>query len=390
MELNFKKTLTILFSTIILSAVAAESSFAGFAGVSLDLQPADNTLEVYAKGVVAGQYALNDTLSFRGNFQFGTGDIVSNGLFRETPSTFSINELSGTYSFYTEGRIRRISALLGDQNSFGSDTFVKQTLGVHTFESSLLTPAIAPVSANMHLFSGVGFSYVDDFGPNALSINAFYDTSDDGEKTPQLNGAFRYAFLAGDSIFDTDFGLTLPVENKTESGEEVFILIKSIILHGGLSTVINITDRMNLFLQAGVSDINIQNIEAPGLDNLHLFIEPRIALSSFNLNVSFFNISDAALRNLQTVSHPLGCNLNIETLPFLMLSHTATAGLDVTASSQRTVDISNPETIDVVITPHLDYSMFSGNLKTSVLIHPLEYMDMAKFFKLSLSFKAQF
>lgn len=388
MKLNIRKTLSVVLSTIILTTAAAESSFAGFAGASLDIQPVDDAVEVYMNGIVAGQYALNEALSLKGNFQFGTSDIVSNGPFQETPSTFSINELSATYSIYTTGSIIKISALLGDQNSFGSESFVQQALGIRKFAPALLTPVIAPVSTNMYTSSGFGLSFMDDFGPNALAVNAFYNKDEDD--TPQINGNIRYAFEAGSSIFDANMGLIFPVENETRSGEHVFILIRSVILQGGISSVFNINDRFRLFLQAGIDDINFPDFTVPGLDNIHLFLEPRLALSKCDMNISFFSLSNTALNNLMTVTHPLGCSLNIESLPFLMLQHSATAGIDITASSDRSVTISNPETIDVTVVPHLDCSMFSGNFKTSIIVHPLEYGDISEFFKLSFSFKAQF
>lgn len=390
MELKFKKILAVLLSILILTAVSAESSFVGFAGVSVDIQPADSALpEVFALGDIAGQYSLNDSLSFKGNFQFATGDIVSHGLFQETPSTFSIREISANYTMFKEGTIMNFSALLGDQNSFGSDDFVQQLLGVRKFSSSLLTPHITPTTAGINGFSGIGVSFTDDFGPDALGVYAFYD-KDDETDNPQLNMDLRYAFQPGDSILDTTFGLTFPVENETPSGDKVFVLIRQVIFRAGLSSLFSISDRMQLFFQTGISDINIPELNAIKLDDLYLFVEPRVSLPKCDLNISFFCLSDSTLKHLPVISMPLGCNLNVQTLPFTLFSHTASAGIDIAACSSRNIDAAGSENLDVIIAPHIDYSLFTGKFNAALSLHPLDYADVSKLLKISFSYKAQF
>lgn len=390
MKLNFRKTLAVLFSTIIFTAVSADPYFVGFTGISLDIQPSDNAKpQVFAQGVVAGEYALNDALSFRGNFQFGTDNIVNHGLFQETPSTFSIRELSATYTFFNDGSMMQFSAILGDQNSFGSDSFVKQALGVRKFASTLLTPTITPASSGINGFSGIGLAFTDDFGPDALGVYAFYDR-DKRNDNPQINTDLRYAFQTDSSLFDTTFGVTFPVENITGEGEKVFVLIRKIIFRTGLSTLFNVSDRMQLFFQTGISNIIIPDFKPVTLDDLYLFVEPRVALPHCDLNISFFCLSDASLKNLQLISKPLGCNINIQTLQFPLFSHTASAGLDVAACSARNAQDSASEGIDVIIAPHIDYSLFSGNFNAAVTVHPLEYKDASKLLKISFSYRAQF
>lgn len=387
MKFTFKKTLTVILSLIILSTAAAQSSFAGFAGVSVDVQPAeDATPEVYAKGVAAGQYTLSETLSFKGNFQFATGDIASNGLFQETPSLFSIRELSGTYTYFAEESLMQFSVLLGDQNSFGSDQFVRNTLGVRRFVPSLLISEITPVSAGMHGFSGIGLSFIDDFGPNALGVYCFYDRDTENDY-PQLNTDLQYAFEAGSSLFDTNAGFTLPVESMTDTGEQVFILIRKVVLRGGISSLFTISDRMQLFVQAGISGIVIPDMTPIGLENVFFFAEPRITLPGLDMNISFFCLTDASLRNLSLISKPLGCNINFQTLSFPLFSHSASVGLNAAACSERS---PAPDSLDVVIAPYMNYSLFTGNFNTAVVIHPMSYDNVSEFFKLTLSYKAQF
>ncbi len=387
MKLNFKKTLLIILSASLLTLAAAESSFSGFAGVNLDVKPAANYIpEVFTQGVVAGHYALNESISFKGNFQFATGNIVSSGLFQSTPSTFAIRELSATYTFYGKRSAMHFSALIGDQNSFGSDSFVRQYLGVRKYSPSLMTPLITPFTAGMHTETGAGLSFADDFGPNALGVWCFYD-KDDGTGKHQINADVQYAFLAGSSIFDTSLGITLPIENGTSGGQSS---IQKVLLRGGTSTILNISGRMQLFFEAGVSGVSLPDYTPIGLENLFLFAEPRLFLPHCNLTLSFFCLSDSSLSNLPLITKPLGCNINFETLSFYLFKHTASAGIDIAACSPRDLDMTGTNGLDVIIAPYMDYSLFSGNFKISTEFHPLAYADIAAFFKTSISYKAQF
>lgn len=390
MEMKFRKLLTILLSTLFITAVSAESSFVGFTGIALDVQPESKALpQIFATGVVAGQYTLNDSLSFKGNFQFSTGDIVSNGLFRETPSTFSIREISGTYTWFKDGSIMYITALLGDQGSFGSNSFVQQYMGVRNFSSALLTPSITPASAGMNAFSGIGFSFTGDFGSDALGVYAFYDKNPKDSGT-QINTDLRYAFLPGSSVIDTTFGITFPIETETPSGEKVFFLIRKIKFRTGISTLFTVSDRMKLFFQTGIAELVIPDLMAIGLNDLYLFVEPRISFSSCNMNISFFCLSDDTLKNLPFISKPLGCNMNVESLPFSLFNHTALTGLNFAVCAAKDPAVAASEGIDVVAAPYIDYSLLTGKFNCSFTFHPLDYADVAKFFKFSLSYKAQF
>lgn len=387
MKLNIKKPLFVILSASLLTLAAAESSFSGFAGASLDVKPSSSYIpEVFTQGVVAGQYAFNESISFKGNFQFETDNIVSSGLFKSTPASFAIKELSATYTFYGKSSAMHLSALIGEQNSFGSDTFVRQFLGVRQYSPSLLTPQITPFTAGMHTKTGAGLSFADDFGPNALGVWCFYN-KDTATGKHQIHADFQYAFIAGSAIADTSFGITLPVENNPAGGQSA---IQEILFRGGASTVLNISGRMQLFLEAGISGVSAPDYTPISLDNLFLFAEPRLFLPHCDLTLSFFCLSDSCLSNLTSITKPLGCNINFKTLAFYMFRHTAYAGIDIGACSNRTLDTTGTDGLDVTVTPYLDYSLFSGTFNIAALFHPLAYADITDFFKISISYKTQF
>lgn len=383
MKIKNKKTLAILLSTVMLTAIAAKPSFAVFTGTSLDLEPADDYVpKVYVKNITAGQYIVNDFLSFKGDFLFTTDDVVDYGLFQDTPSHFFIREISGTGTVYGKKSLMQISVLLGDQTPFGSDAFVRSTLGARTFAPSLLSPQITPFSTTTQSLPGMGISFTDDFGQNAFGIYCFYNKNP-ANAVPQINADIRYAFGAGESLFDTDIGVTLP-DASSASGTR--FQIQQAILRADISSLFSISGRLQLFLQAGISDITLPDTAPVALENIFFFAEPRIILPSCDLNISFFCLTDDSLQNLQGITKPLGCSLNLESADFLFLNHTATGGITATACSGRTPSTGN---LDVIITPYLDYSLFSGSFNTSVTFHPLSYNSLSDFFKVSLSYKAQ-
>lgn len=389
MELNFKKTIAVLLSGIIITTAAAEPFFEGFAGASLDMNLSDDFIPgVYLQGDVAGRLEMNDSVSFKGDFQFTTSDIITHGLFQTTPSSFSIRELSAAFTLYGHSSIMQITTLLGEQTPFGSDAFVRKALGIRNYSSTLLTRKTASGSAGMALFPGMGISFTDTFGSSALGIYCFYDINDTND-TSQINSDFQYAFNMGNTILNVTAGATLPVETSQGAGGKLSVSIRKLAVRTDISTLFSISDRVHLFFQAGTSGLSILNNTDFRPESLYLFAEPRISLPVCNLNISFFCLSDETLKELTLITKPIGCNLDLQTLPFLLLQHTATAGINAAACSPRTV---TPDTqqLDVIIAPYLEHSLSSGILNTSAVFHPLDYSDTSKFCKISISYKAQF
>lgn len=386
--MNFKKILAALLSTIILTLVSAESSLAGFIGTSVTINPGQDAVpEVSVQEDIAGQYTLIDSLSFRGNFQFTSDDVVSYGLFTDTPSVFSIQELSGTFTFFTGKSLLKITALLGNLSPFGSDSFVKQSFGVREFSSELLSPRTTPSSTGINVFSGMGFSITDVFGQNALGFYGFYDRNNQNE-SPQINADIDYAFETGSIILESAIGMSVPADSLTATERDISSIIEETVFRTGISTLFRISGRMKLFLQAGISGTTISHLPEIALNDVFLFAEPRFLLPGFNMNIAFFCLSDTGLRNLPFITKPLGCSISLESLPFSLFRHTASAAIDVTACSVRKP--ASVDGIDIVVAPQVNCSLFSGDFKAAAEFHPLERSDISKAFKIALSYKAQF
>ena len=374
-----KKIIAIISLLFTFFAGFAQTSFNSFTGFSLDFSN---------KGVVpaisfAAQYSINNTFTAKGHFTVKADEnIFADGIFQDTDASFSINELSATYRFLTLNFNHQINVFIGNFESFGSDAFVKKYFGAENFISPVLSSSTEQYTAGMFEFSRIGFSYALKFpSQKAFSFYTYYDKKN-GDKL--LNADFRFAAVWDSIILDADIGTSFPLLTKYND-EDVLLLIETAKLRAGFSLLLGNNPITNLFLQAGLSDIDIKAPKA-GLENLYLFMEPRFTTKHLKCSVAFYNLPENEIEKIQFLENPLGCNISLASQPFILFENKADAGCYITLSANLDNFELKIESSSIQISPYLNMELLNGVFSIYTKFQPFN-MTNPNFFTLSLGYK---
>lgn len=371
--------------------LCADSSLSAFTGAEIDFLPVkDNFPQLKLNGVFAGQYNINNNLLFRGSFGIRTEDIISNGFFQDTPSYFTINELSASFKLPTSVITQQLAVFMGKYESLGSDEFLQKNFSSLNYAPILSTKPLSLFSEGIINYSGIGLSYSMRFRtPQALGFYFYYDKKYDYNF---LNFDLRFSLAYDSVLFDIGAGAALPLESRDSDDEEVFLLIRRCDIHAGFSLLLGNNPVTNLFIQAGLQRIQIKPMPDTtniSLKDLFIFVEPRFSGKYIHCNVAFFCLPETLTAELPFVPQPIGCDIHLFSQEFIFIHSQAYTGLHAAVACGLTDDFKIKD-LDIQISPYLDCSILGGNLNLTLMIHPLAYQDVGKLINFSMSYKAVF
>lgn len=393
------KKCTLLAATAVLAGtLAAENSFSSFAGAAADFNVLQNgSVTIEARGVFAGQYAIDNKVILRGDFVVNTDDILNGGLFQDTAARFTINEASIAYRFVGNGVLQQISGFVGRQESLGSDLFVKRYFGIRNFSSDFLSPQLHYAMPGIYTYQGVGISYVIKLSsPMSYGLYATYDKdlvkeatlTSKAEYAPRLNIDLRYALAWGWGSIDTGVGVILPVERVDTAGTDVILMLRKVDLRAGTAALFELTGTTSVFFQTGITSVQVAPPEGAfniTFDDLYLFLEPRFSTDLFSYSTSFFCLPKEALQNCIYARYPIGFNIMAKSNDFLFMGHAARGGIHFSVSA-NSLTVSE-KAYDIQLTPFIDYSFLNGRISALIQIHPALYKNPAEFANVSIGYK---
>lgn len=361
-----------------------------FSGFSFTMKPEESSISLSLEGMFATQFTIKDALIFRGDFRVRTEDILSNGLFQDTPSYFTIHELNFGYKFSSASGIQQVSIFMGKNESLGSDSFLKKFFGVRSFSSPILYNPVSLSSAEIYPYSGLGLSYTIKLAtPKAFGLYFYYD---DKYGFNNLNGDFRFAGTWNNIILDFGVGITLPIEHKDSSGNDVLLLIQQGYVHTGLTLLLGNTQVTNLFFQAGILHFKLIpkiDFTTITLEDIYVLLEPRFTTRYTKCSLSLFLLPENTLSQLPFVLNPLGLNLKIGSYDFYLFNNRTDMGIHLSASMPITDNKIEYSKTEPQIVPYFNFSLLNGTLFGSCIVTPLQYKDMSKFIKITCGFKTQ-
>ncbi len=385
-------------SFLLVHALAAENSFSSFAGAAADFNVQQNkSISIEARGVFAGQYAIDNKFVVRGDFIINTDDILSGGLFQDTAARFTINEASVSYRFIGNSILQQISGFVGKQESLGSDLFVKRYFGIRNFSSSFLTPQLNYAMPGIFSYEGMGASYIIKM-PQQMAWGGYFTYDKDlikeatveekAEYAPRINLDLRYAMAWDWGALDSGIGFILPIESVDTAGTDVIMMLRKVDVRAGAAALFELTGSTSIFFQAGITDVQIAPPEGAfnvTFDDFYLFLEPRFSTNLFSYATSFFCLPESALSYCSYARYPIGFNVMAKSYDFLFFGHAARAGAHFSVSANSLT--KDEKSLDVQLTPFIDYSFLNGNISILSQIHPALYANLAEFINLSIGYK---
>lgn len=389
---NFlKKSVLILMLLTITFSLSAAAFFTNELGVFGNSTPgsSSNGASLNIDAFYGTQIQFNSFMLLKGLFSVRTDNIIQNGLFDDTPAYFSINEVSLGLKFKTTAVSGQFSAFTGNFESPGSDTFVQRYLGSRKISSPLLTPLYSTSALNIYPISGIGFGVAGKL--NAPVALGFYGYYNDKFNLKHINTDLRVAATSNNVIVDFAAGVSFPIEREDSNGDKVFLIIRRADLHGALSVVLGGNPYTNLFLQAGVSRIQIKPFDGEqvfSLDNLFVLMEPRFATESAYCSFTFFCLPKESLESLAYIKNPLGAAISVKSKRSSLFRKPADKGIHLSASVPNPAEVDfSTDNINLIVSPFTDITLGKATLSGSMIIQPLEYKDFSSLLKICIGYR---
>ncbi len=384
-----KILITFIVFFMLMSGLSAQVYFDSEGGIALDVLPSNQfkDIDMNVSAFYAAQIQFNNDILFESAFSFNTLDITSNLFLEDIPTLFSVDKLS--LSYYIAGRDfdARVSLFAGDHDTIGSDEFIVKYFGTQPFSSPILTKQVGSDEASIIPIDGYGLAFSTVYSKTFGS--AFYGYYNQRFSQKQLNFDLRFVGVTDSFIGDFSFGTSLPFDSVDAAGNPVILVIRRADLHIGMNMLIGNNPHANLYLQAGVTRIQIKpdpGNEVFSLSDLHVYIEPRFAVGNIKFNFSAFMLPVDTIDKVEFVDKAHGASFYLE-----VLSNTGRVkrsnGVVVTASVDdffdQNFDISK---LSINAVPFIEYGIGGGAFKIALPIKPLEYQDAAKMLSVQLSY----
>lgn len=389
-------TFVSLFLVFTIFPLYADVFFSGYSGVAASVKPIKNQKKpsLTAEAFFAGQFDFSDVFLLRTEISVKTDDILSNGIFKDTPALFSIDELSASTKFNTDKSFQMASIFLGEYESIGSDLFLQRQFGIKPIGSMLSETWLGLNGTTIYPFSGLGLAYTIRYlSPNAIGT---YFYANEKEDVLNLNLDFRYAGVADRAILDFAFGAGFPIETKDSKGEDVVLLIRTMDLHTGFSLLLGNRHTTALFLQGGIKRLRLNPNEEEKilrLSDLYFLIEPRFATKKLDFNFTLFNIPQKMAEDLFYISNPLGCNLAIFSNNVQMGMFNFTLGTHITISSPdttlNTINTLSTDSLSLQVAPFAQSQVFGGTLNVAMKLDLLHLKEWYESFMFTAGYKVQ-
>ena len=290
------KMLVVIMFPINLSA----TSFSGYAGIAGNLtnEPLstreDTDVRLPMDSFLTGQLEFSNFLIVRGEISFRPENVLKTGLLSYTDTYFRINELSGTIRVNTDYFTHYLALFMGRYESIGSDIFMQRHFGIKPFNSKLTENWRGTAEPVIYPFEKYGLSYVAQ--PSTNFASGLYLYSCDEGDSRVINADLRFALSTYIVKTDFAFGVGVPFGDGNVGGnDQAVFAIHSIDLHYGLTSLITLGERSELFLQNGITKLSFTgNGNPPELDddNLSFLIEPRFLVGdNSRFSLSLFQVS---------------------------------------------------------------------------------------------------
>lgn len=187
-------------------------------------------------------------------------------------------------------------------------------------------------------------------------------------------------------------GIGAPLKSEDSNGEESFLVIDELYLHGGLEMLIGNIYSGAIFTEAGIQNVKYTKIDGGGLDfsadNVFLIVEPRLVFNHAKLCLGFFSLPQETVDSLFFVDDSLGINGTFYTDSIHIKNGSIETGLHLTYSwpNKNLSDLSgilsgdtdsenDEEDNNFKVSPFITVKTKSGELQTMLQIITTDLAD---------------
>lgn len=386
-----RKFARLLFFLLLTDSLFAADFFSGQAGLMANFKNMNNfgfEPALNFDGFLAGQLALSNAFSIRGEFSIQTGDLFENGLMKEDNSAvFRIDEISATFTKSFAGVNHSISLFKGFFESIGSCQFIGRHLGVKNYSSFLTKNYLGLNGLNVYNVYGNGLSYT--LTSKRLPMAFGFILSDNYESPEpdarsQVNFDLRYAVTCPALTMESLAGLGAPLYNKDDNGKDVVLLIETFYFHTGVNLLLlNPYSPLSFLIQGGFEYLPLKKTDRSktfSKDELFLLFETRINPGLAKCYISLFHFPEDKRKKLVFADDAMGINLRI----FGEKLHTETREYDIgvnltgglkTSHFSDLTDLDFKKEMDFTVTPFTELDLNGGRFTLALQVGITKFVD---------------
>lgn len=393
--------LTLYFTVNFLSA---EISFSGFAGAKLDFNAKEEAEkfepQLKIQSFFAGQLNLSQNTIVRGEFSLSTNDLIDNSIFKETPATFQIDELSIVHRSQMMSATNYLSFFIGTYEPIGSDIFLRRQFGIQPVSSKITESWLGLAGSVIYPLFGVGAADIIHFDSQPIATGLYIYLNNELDDCYVFNAAYRFACVYRFFTLDITAGVGLPLTSSKY--EDAFIVVDKIYWRGGFNMLIGNAYTTSLFIQGGVSDIPLSKRNedfAIDEEKTYLLFEPRLRTKHFQADLTLFSLPADTVKKFIFINDTLGANINIYTDKLYLKNKMFLFGINtsLTFPGKTFLNLEKPAELftddyAIGLTPYLELKLFNGELHTMLNVNIMDIINDTwyKAFKISVGYKSQF
>jgi len=399
----FKQKILILLTSVFLCispfALYANSFSSSTEGVTLTFTPAstNENNNLILNTFFGIQFQIGRYFFIDGTFSTETDNIVENGVFEDTPSSFTIDNASVAYCFESAFFSGQLTSFVGSFELPGTDTFGKKYLGIQNIISPLLYSQTSLLTAKVYPIDGIGLSLGGRFSkPRAAGVYIYYNNKedyidDDGSTVYNdfLNFDTRIANVSDNFFIDFIVGTSFPLE--TEIIDDDLYVSTDAEFHAMTTMVIGGNPYTNIFIQGGISRIETNPDDEDSyvsLSDIYVFVEPRFATKKVRFSFSLFCLPEDEVSNLENIDNSTGTAFSLMSMPILIFNKPGELGGVFSASVPNpAIESYSIDNLDIQIAPYMHLLMGLGDFNTALHIYPLRYTDFGTMFMYTIGYK---
>ena len=399
-----KKTVFIAFLLHILGSVlCAEIFFSGFAGAKFDFdskkESSDFDPQLKIQSFFAGQLNLSSNTIVHGEFSLKTEDIIENSLFKETPASFQIDELSIIHRQQLLNATNYLSFFVGTYEPIGSDIFLRRQFGIQPISSRITESWLGLAGSIIYPLFGVGGADIVHFDSYPIATGVYIYVNHELDDCYVFNAAYRFACVYRFFTLDITAGIGVPLESSNY--DDAFIVVDKVYWRGGFNMLIGNAYTTSLFIQGGISDIPFTKRDEKfefDEENTYLLFEPRFRGKKCQVDVTAFSLPEDTVKDFIFINDTLGMNINIYTDNLYFKNKMFLFGINasLTFPDKNFYHLGTPTDLfddySIAAAPYLELKLFNGELHSMVQVNFTDIMDSDwyKAFKISIGYKSQF
>ncbi len=401
--MKHKKIISLFCAAAASSFSFADVFFSGFSGAKTELT-SDKTSDKFdpqmkIRSFFSGQLNFSENIIAHGEFSLQTHDLLDKSLFKETPATFRLDELSLIFRQPMGNERNYLSFFAGTYEPIGSDVFLRRHFGIQPITSRITESWLGLGGSIIYPVFGFGIADAIRFSRAPFVIGNYLYVNREFDESYVLNIDVRTAFVSRFFTFDFSGGIGMPL--NTTVSDEAFIIVDTIFWRAGMNVLIGNRYTTSLFMQAGLSDVPFTKRDQQFILNeekTYILLEPRFRMGIVKMHITAFSLPHDTVEKFIFINDSMGMNLDLFMEEVYIHNKAVVLGMNtaLTLPGKNFIHFQEPEhlfdTHAIIAAPYFSTGFYNGELRAMLQMNIMDITNGNAYsaFKIHLGYRTQF